>query len=215
MNARAAAGFERFAEALRAEGFANDAVLDAMRQSKRDRYLQPDDAVDAFGDGMLPLACGQATERVRDAAWALAALDVRPGLRVLDLGTGSGFVAEVLARLGARVVTVDRYRTLLNDAKDRHAEREVETVSYAQRDALALTDVDGPFDRIYSSIAFEAPPKPLTEHLVAEGVLVAPVGPPEGPQMITRLQKIGVRFDRTPLRAGWFAPAEPGVALAL
>lgn len=212
MSAKAQ-GFATFVLRVRASR-PDPKVLRTVEEVDRSVYVASEDVGRAYSDHMLPLACGQATERLDDAVMLLSALDVRPHHRVLELGTGSGFVTELLSRLAAKVVTVDRYRRLLSAARERHAKRGLSNVTYLQRDATALPDLDGPFDRIVSSVAFEAPPRAFIEHLVADGVLVAPIGPPDGPQTISWLGKVGARFERREAGEGWFPPAETGVAHA-
>ena len=210
-----ATGYASFAVRMRASGFDAERVMAAVEEARRDRYVAPDDRPRAHSADMLPLPCGQATERLDDAVRMVAALDIDHRHRVLEIGTGSGFLTDVLAQLAGRVVTVERYRSLLSDARERHADRALATVTYHQQDAGALPDLGGPFDRVISTVAFAQPPKQFVDHLVAEGVMVAPIGPPEGPQTVMRLGKIGARFERENLFQGWFTPIETGVALAL
>lgn len=208
-------GFAAFVLRARAKGVNEPRVLRAIEESQRAVYADTADRARVFLDHVLPIGCGQAMERLDDAAVLLDALGIEPHHRVLELGTGSGFLTEVISRLARNVVTVDRYRGLLVGARERHAKRGRENIKYLQRDIGALPDLEGPFDRIYSSVAFGKPPRSFIEHLVAEGILVAPIGDEDGPQRLTRLAKVGARFDRTELGEGWFPSVRKGVALAL
>lgn len=209
------AGFASFVMRARALGVTDTRVIGALEKAERGAYAADDDRGRVFRAEMLPLPCGQAMERIDDAALLLEAAGIEPEHRVLEIGTGSGFLTEALARLAKKVVTVERYRTLLLAARERHARRGLTNVVYLQRDGGGLGDVDGPFDRIVSTVAFPEPPRAFIEHLVAEGVLACPVGDADGPQAIMRLEKVGVRFDRTALGTGWFQLRESGVAHAL
>ena len=209
------AGFASFVMRARAAGVTDTRVIAALEQATRPDYAGDADRSRVYRAEMLPLPCGQAMERIDDAAVLLEAAGVEPGHRILEIGTGSGFLTEALARLAKKVVTVERYRTLLLAARERHARRGITNVVYLQRDGAALGDLDGPFDRIVASVAFAEPPRGFVEHLVAEGVLACPVGDGDGPQTIMRLEKIGARFDRSPVGTGWFPPREVGVAHAL
>ena len=210
---------DRGVEAYRARVAVLDGVepriADAFVQADRVQYVLPDDRRRAYTNSMLPLPCGQAMERIDDAVRALSALECTDRHRVLEIGTGSGHLTEVLARVAGRVVTIDRYRSLLDDARERHADRDVSDVTYHQRDAFEPGDLAGSFDRIISTVAFDSPPRQFVEHLVAEGVLIAPIGPKQGPQTVMRLSKIGSRFEKAPLFEAYFPPAEEGLALAL
>ena len=210
-----AIGFASFVMRVRSAGVNAASVLNAIERAERDRYLHPDDRRRAHAEEMLPLPCGQATERLDDTVRLVQTLDLDERHRVLEIGTGSGFLTDLLAQVAKRVVTLERYRTLLNDAKERHAERELRNITYHQRDANEPGDLGGSFDRIVSTIAFEMPPKAYVELLIAEGIMVAPIGPPEGPQIVTKLTRIGSRFEREALFEGWFPAAEKGVAHAL
>ena len=210
-----AIGFASFVMRVRSAGVDAASVLNAIERAGRDRYLDPDDRRRAHADETLPLPCGQAIERLDDTVRMVLALNLDERHRALEIGTGSGFLTDLLAQSAKRVVTLDRYRTLLTEAKERHAERELRNITYHQRDANEPGDLGGSFDRIVSTVAFEAPPKPYVDLLVAEGVMVAPIGPSEGPQIVTKLTRIGSRFEREPLFEGWFPAAEQGVAHAL
>ena len=206
-------GFAAFVMRARARGVTDHHVLNAFEATQRERYVDPDDRERMFTDQVLPLPCGQACERLDDLALAIAGLDIEPHHRILDVGTGGGFAAAVMARLGARVVTIDRYRTLLRLAGERHARSGISTIEYRLGDGRT-PPTDGPFDRVLFSVALDEPPRGYIEALAPGGVVVAPVG--EGTDVdVLRLARVGLRYERRRLGSGLFASAERGVARVL
>ena len=199
---------------LRAAGIADSGVLRALEGVDRAAYVAAEDRRRAWSDQVLPLPCGQATERLDDLAAMIAALEVEPHHRVLDVGTGSGFAAAVLSRLAARVVTVERYRTLLRAARERHVRGGHGNIEYALRDGTEPPDGDVPLDRVLFTVALPEPPRHFIDRLAPDGVIVAPIGA-EGEADIMRLRRVGARFERQKVGRGWFATAERGRALAL
>ena len=208
-------GFPAFMMRVRAAGVTDASVLNAVEAVDRSKYLAKEDRQHAWSDHALPLPCGQATERLDDLVAMIAALDVAPHHRVLEIGTGSGFAAAVLAQIAARVISVDRYRTLLRAARERHVRDGFTNIEYSFRDGREGAEADAPIDRVLVTAALPEPPRALIEHLAVDGVVVAPIGHGDGPVPIVRLQRVGVRYERSEIGRGWFLPAERGRARAL
>ena len=97
---------------LRRRGISDQAVLRAMDEVPRDRFVEPSFADSAYADQALPIACGQTISQPYVVAYMTEQLAVLPHHRVLEVGTGSGYQAAVLSRLAREVVSVERYRTL-------------------------------------------------------------------------------------------------------
>src|SRR5262245_17222137 len=106
---------------LRRRGIGDAAVLRAMDEVPRERFVEPDFTDTAYADQALPIACGQTISQPYVVAYMTEQLEVRPEHRVLEVGTGSGYQAAVLARLAKEVITVERYRTLADTARQRLA----------------------------------------------------------------------------------------------
>ena len=102
----------------------------------------------AWSDRMVPIECGEAIEGADLQASVIARLQIEPGHRVLEIGTGSGYTAAVMARLAARVVTVDRYKTLAEQARQRFEALGIVNVVVRQADGSNGLPGEGPFDRI-------------------------------------------------------------------
>ncbi|TJW69085.1 MAG: protein-L-isoaspartate(D-aspartate) O-methyltransferase, partial [Mesorhizobium sp.] len=150
----------------------------------------------AWSDGMLPIECGEAIEGADLQAAVLAALGIEPGNRVLEIGTGTGYTAAVMSRLASRIVTIDRYKTLTEQAKQRFEALGIGNVIVRQADGSNGLPNEGPFDRIVAWAAFDSLPRFLLDQLSSGGVVIAPIGPEEGEQVLAKLTKVGSRFER-------------------
>src|SRR5690606_17820522 len=124
------------------------ALVAAFEATPRRGFLNGQFHPIAWTDRMLPIECGEAIEGADLQAAVIAALALEPGNRVLEIGTGTGFTAAVMARLAARVVTIDRYRTLVAQARQRFAALGITTVIARQADGSNGLPNEGPFDRI-------------------------------------------------------------------
>jgi protein-L-isoaspartate(D-aspartate) O-methyltransferase len=143
------------------------------------------------------------------------ALAVEPQHRVLEIGTGTGYQAAVLAHLAAEVVTIERYRTLAETARARLRALDLANVKVIVGDGSEGAPDEAPFDRIViTAAAPELPPK-LAEQLKDGGIIVVPVGPTGGVQSLQRLRKnADGTFEREELMAVRFVPLVPGKAAA-
>jgi protein-L-isoaspartate(D-aspartate) O-methyltransferase len=176
--ASAAARAQMVATQLRRRGIADERVLAAMGELPREAFVGPEQRRRAYDDAALPIDAGQSISQPYMVARMTELLAVRPGDRVLEIGTGSGYQAAVLARLGARVVSYERYPELAAAARERLADLGLE-------DAVEIRVGDGslgdPAGCRYSGIIVtaEAPriPDELLEQLEEGGRLVIPVGP--------------------------------------
>src|SRR5512136_2135999 len=133
---------------LRRRGIADQAVLRAMDEVPRERFVEASFAGSAYADQALPIACGQTISQPYVVAYMTEQLGVRSHHRVLEVGTGSGYQAAVLSRLAREVVSIERYRTLADVARQR-----LKTLGYDNVDVIAGDGMLGapqraPFDRI-------------------------------------------------------------------
>ena len=104
---------------LRRRGIADQAVFRAMDEVPREFFVETAFVGSAYADQALPIACGQTISQPYVVAYMTEQLDVGPTHRVLEIGTGSGYQAAVLSRLAREVVTIERYRTLADEARER------------------------------------------------------------------------------------------------
>ncbi|TPI62565.1 protein-L-isoaspartate(D-aspartate) O-methyltransferase [Mesorhizobium sp. B3-1-3] len=189
-------GFAAFLLRLRGRGTAPKALVAAFEATPRRGFLSAQFHAIAWSDGMLPIECGEAIEGADLQAAVIAALHIEPGNRVLEIGTGSGYTAAVMSRLAARIITIDRYKTLTEQAKQRFEALAISNVITRQADGSNGLPNEGPFDRIVAWAAFDNLPRFLLDQLSSGGIVIAPIGPEEGEQVLAKLTKVGSRFER-------------------
>src|ERR1700744_3694802 len=154
---------------LRRRGISDQAVLRAMEEIPRDRFVEAADRADAWRDSALGIACGQTISQPFVVAYMTEQLQLASGHRVLEIGTGSGYQAAILSRLCREVVTVERYRTLADTARARLKQLGYDNVEVLLGDGFGLTGITGTFDRIIVTAAMEQIPEQLTELLEQAG----------------------------------------------
>ncbi|QND60955.1 protein-L-isoaspartate(D-aspartate) O-methyltransferase [Mesorhizobium huakuii] len=189
-------GFAAFLLRLRGRGTVPKALIAAFEATPRRGFLAPHFYQIAWSDRMLPIECGEAIEGADMQAAVIAALAIEAGNRVLEIGTGSGYTAAVMSRLAARIVTVDRYKTLVEQARQRFEALGIGNVIVRQADGSGGLPAEGPFDRIVAWAAFDSLPRFLLDQLSSGGIVIAPIGPEEGEQVLAKLTKVGSRFER-------------------
>ena len=168
----------RFLFALRSRGVTDARVLTAMEQVDRGLFVKGIFAARAYEDMPLPIACGQTISQPSVVGLMTQALNVGPRDTVLEVGTGSGYQAAVLAQLARRVYTVDRWRRLSREASEIFRQLDLVNVTAIVADGSHGLPDQAPFDRIIVTAAAEDPPGPL-EHIqkhpdVIEAYLGAP-----------------------------------------
>ncbi|ESY49260.1 protein-L-isoaspartate(D-aspartate) O-methyltransferase [Mesorhizobium sp. RSR380A] len=189
-------GFAAFLLRLRGQGAVPKALIAAFEATPRRGFLNGQFHSIAWSDGMLPIECGEAIEGADRQAAVIAALAIEPGNRVLEIGTGSGYTAAVMSRLAARIVSVDRYKTLAEQARQRFEALGIGNVIVRQADGSTGLANEAPFDRIVAWAAFDSLPRFLLDQLSSGGIVIAPIGPEEGEQVLAKLTKVGSRFER-------------------
>jgi protein-L-isoaspartate(D-aspartate) O-methyltransferase len=135
--------------------------------------------------------------------------------RVLEIGTGSGYQAAILSRLCSQVLTIERYRTLADNARARLKKLGCNNVEVMLGDGFDVPGSAGNFDRIIVTAAMEQIPEGLTQRLEPAGILIAPVGPHHGTQTLVRVTRTDAGFERRELVDVRFVPALPGIAREL
>ena len=204
-----------FQLSLRRRGISDQAVLRAMEEIPRDRFVEAADRAHAYRDSALGIACGQTISQPFVVAYMTEQLRLQPNHRVLEIGTGSGYQAAILSRLCGHVLTIERYRTLADRARARLAKLGCDNVEVMLGDGFDLPADAGNFDRIIVTAAMEQIPDTLAQRLEPGGVLIAPVGPHQGTQTLVRLVRTDAGFERKQLVDVRFVPALPGIAREL
>jgi len=161
---------------LRKQGIADARVLDAIERTPRELFVDAPFADSAYSNTALPIACGQTISQPYIVAYITQCLDVGENMRVLEIGTGSGYQAAILSPLCRRVYTIERHRPLLDRAKQRFSELRLDNVVAKHGDGFAGWPEQAPFDRIVLSCAVSEVPKTLLDQLKVGGILIAPIG---------------------------------------
>ncbi len=208
-------GHMEFLLTLRRRGIGDQAVLRAMDEVPRERFVEPGFSGTAYADQALPICCGQTISQPYVVAYMTEQLGVRPHHRVLEVGTGSGYQAAVLSRLAREVVSVERYRTLADVARERLHALGYDNVEVVAGDGFAGVPGKAPYDRIIVTAAAETLPQTLIDQLADGGVMLLPLGPHDGTQHIIRLNKSQTEISRQQLIAVRFVPLLPGQAQEL
>src|SRR5690606_28920784 len=169
-------GFAAFLLRMRARGVNSKALFAAMEETPRSGFIPAQWRDAAWSNRMVPIECGETIEGCDLQAAMIAALEVNSDNRVLEIGTGSGYTASILGRLAGRVLTLERFRTLSEQAKLRFESLGLENVIVRQADGRSGAVADGPFDRIIAWAAFETMPRSFVEQLTSGGIMVAPIG---------------------------------------
>ncbi|RWC64588.1 protein-L-isoaspartate(D-aspartate) O-methyltransferase [Mesorhizobium sp.] len=189
-------GFAAFLLRLRGRGTVPKALIAAFEATPRRGFLAAQFHSIAWSDRMLPIECGEAIEGADMQAAVIAALAIEEGNRVLEIGTGSGYTSAVMSRLAGRIVTADRYKTLVEQARQRFEALGIGNVIVRHADGSGGLPNEGPFDRIVAWAAFDSLPRFLLDQLSSGGIVIAPIGPEEGEQVLAKLTKVGSRFER-------------------
>jgi protein-L-isoaspartate(D-aspartate) O-methyltransferase len=200
---------------LRRRGIGDKAVLRAMDEVPREHFVTADFAGSAYADQALPIACGQTISQPYVVAYMTEQLEVEPQHRVLEVGAGSGYQAAVLSRLAREVVTVERYRTLADAARQRLQTLGYSNVTVLAGDGFAGAPERAPFDRIIVTAAAEDVPPALVDQLAEGGKMVLPLGPRDGTQHIVKVAKTPAGLNRQTLIAVRFVPLLHGQAREL
>src|ERR1700690_1941346 len=169
---------------LRRRGIGDQAVLRAMDEVPRERFVETEFTGSAYADQALPIDCGQTISQPYVVAYMTEQLTLRPHHRVLEVGTGSGYQAAVLSRLAREVVSIERYRTLAEQARGRLAALGYDNVEVVTGDGFAGVPARAPYDRIIVTAAAATLPQTLIDQLADNSVMLLPLGPRDGTQHI-------------------------------
>jgi len=174
---------------IASRGIETQAVLEAMRNVPRHEFVPGDYRRRSYEDGPLPIGYGQTISQPYIVAAMTELVRPEPEMRVLEIGTGSGYQAAVLSGLVDEVYSVEIIKGLLDNARDRLAELGYENVSVKYADGYHGWPEHAPFDAIIVTAAAEFIPPPLLEQLADGGRMVIPVGSPFFVQRLMLVEK--------------------------
>lgn len=190
---------------IRRRGISDEAVLRAMNLVPRHAFVPDSQARAAYADCALPIGHGATISQPYVVALMTAALRTAPGLRVLEVGTGSGYQAAILAACDATVFSIERVPQLHERAARALTETGFGSVTVRLGDGSRGWPEEAPFDRILVTAAAPDVPTALREQLGDNGILVAPVGDDRS-QTVRRYRKRGAEFEVEDLEGVRFVP---------
>jgi len=196
---------------LRGQGVTDERVLSAIERTPRALFVEESFLTEAYRDAALPIACGQTISQPYIVGFMTQALEIGPRMRVLEIGTGSGYQAAVLARLARMVYTIERHRPLLRQAERRFRALKLDNIVTRHGDGYQGWAEQAPFERIIATASFPEPPLTLVKQLKPGGILIAPVGKESISQDLVKMirDEAGVRSER--LLPVAFVPMVPGL----
>lgn len=201
----------RFLFQLRSRGVTDPTVLEAMERIDRGVFVRGYFEDRAYEDTPLPIPCGQTISQPSVVGLMTQALEVGPRDKVLEVGTGSGYQAAILALLCRRVYTVDRHRRLVVEAEQMFEHFGLTNIVTRVADGSHGLPEQAPFDRIIVTAAAEDPPGPLLAQLKIGGIMVVPVGQSDAVQTLIRVRRTETGFDYDELRQVRFVPLVEGL----
>lgn len=206
--------FDRYEQLLSIGDLWTAADKRAFLMAPREEFVLPKDREQAYAGHYLDIGFGVTITPPGVVGRMTSALGIRGGDKVLEIGTGSGYQAAVLAKLCRRVFTIERHRALLREAEKRFAELKLHNITTRFGDGSKGWPEQQPFDRIIATAAAPAVPQVLIDSLAEGGILVAPVGEERRDQQLLRIRRTPdgiVTEDLGPVR---FVPLVEGLPRA-
>ncbi len=193
---------------LRQQGIQEERLLQAIKAVPRERFVDEAFEHSAYDNTALPIGSGQTISQPYVVARMTALLQLSPGSRVLEIGTGSGYQTAILAHLVDHVCSVERIKGLQWQAKRRFKQLDLHNISTRHGDGWLGWPARAPFDAIIVTAAPPEVPQALLEQLDEGGILVLPVG--EHAQLLQRIQRKNNEFKVETIEAVRFVPLVKG-----
>jgi len=203
---------------LRRQGITDGKVLGAIERTPRELFVENAFEGQAYENNALPIECGQTISQPYVVAFMTMKLEVTDRMKVLEVGTGSGYQAAVLARLCRRLYTIERYRTLLKEAQKRFDTLGLTNVTAKVGDGTKGWPEQAPFDRIILTAAAPSMPDTIIAQLKTGGIAIIPIDVPAadgGGQLLVKITKTDDGYEREDLLPVRFVPMVEGVAREL
>ena len=191
---------------LKARDIYDKATISAMSQVPREQFVPKDVRFYAYTDGPLPIGEGQTISQPYIVAYMTQALRLKPHHKVLEVGTGSGYQAAVLAEIVDSVYTIEIVEKLGIRARSLLKSLGYDNIEVRIGDGYHGWAEKGPFDAIMVTAGAETVPEPLLDQLKEGGRMIIPVGPHRGIRQLVRLEKKDGKIKRKELMAVRFVP---------
>ncbi len=192
---------------LRNSGIRDTSVLSAIENVPREMFVEETFRDHAYDDTALPIPQGQTISQPTVVAAMTQALELNSRLRVLEIGTGSGYQAAVLSKLARRVYTIERHKELMTLAEERFRELGLHNIVTIRGDGSKGWPAAAPFERILVTAAAMDVPECYLAQLAAGGIMVIPVGVNGDGQMLMKIRKSkDGEITREPLMPVRFVP---------
>lgn len=185
---------QRMVQELKRSGITDAAVLQAMAVVPRHLFVEEALRVQAYEDIRLPIGYGQTISQPSTVALMTQRLEAQPGMRVLEIGTGSGYQAAVLAVMGCRVYTIERIAELYHATRNLLQQLSLRAIYMVRGDGTLGLPAAAPFERIIVTAGGPEIPQPLLQQLAEGGILLIPVGDKPRTQRLLRVQRRAGRF---------------------
>jgi protein-L-isoaspartate(D-aspartate) O-methyltransferase len=198
--------------ALRNQGVRDMRVLEAIERVPRELFVNETFADQAYADQALPIACGQTISQPYIVGFMTDRLQVNERHKVLEIGTGSGYQTAILSHLCRRVYTIERYRTLANEAETRFKQLKLSNITQLVADGAKGWPKQAPFERIIVTAAARQVPQALLDQLAVGGIMIVPIEERPGKQDLYRITRTETDFEREHLLPVRFVPLVEGVA---
>jgi len=187
---------KKLIDSIRSKGISSEDVLDALGRVPRHLFMDSGFINFSYTDKAFPIAAGQTISQPYTVAFQTELLDVKKHLKVLEIGTGSGYQTAVLLELGARVYTIERQRQLFLDAQKTLGPLNYKPVFFFGDGYEGLPSFE-PFDRILITAAAQEIPQQLLDQLAVGGILVVPEGDRYGQRMVRVVRESEENFKRS------------------
>jgi protein-L-isoaspartate(D-aspartate) O-methyltransferase len=201
---------QRLIAELRQSGISDENVLAAIAAVDRERFVSAPFTERAWENTALPISFGQTISQPLVVAAMTEALRVGPRMKVLEIGTGSGYQAAILAKLARRVYTIERFKPLSKEAEKLLIGLGIYNVVFDISDGSKGWPGQAPFDRIIVTAAAEERPQALIDQLAVGGILIVPVGRDPTSQVVERIVKTDNGLQRDTLMPVRFVPLVTG-----
>jgi protein-L-isoaspartate(D-aspartate) O-methyltransferase len=174
---------------IEARGVFDPLILDAFREVPREEFVDDEHRQWAYDDHPLPIEAGQTISQPYIVALMIEAAGIKPGDKVLEVGSGSGYAAAVMSRIAAQIVGIERQHDLVEVARERLSRLGYNNVRIVEGDGTRGCPDEAPFDAILAAASGSHVPQALVDQLAPGGRLVMPVGRPDWVQELVKVTK--------------------------